>query len=266
MIYALVVLYNKSCEDSNSIRAVRKFAPEISLIIFDNSERDYGNEFFCKNHHYIYYTKNKNLGISKAYNTVIDSMEFNDNDYLIMLDDDTHLTKDYFSELKNLVTENNSDVFLPIVYARDKIISPYNYHMKCRTKMVTKIDDLDLSKVSGINSGMVIKTSVFKKIRYNEQLFLDYVDYDFMKRIHSINGKITIMSSSIEQEFQYFEYDSRNLEGALKRFKIDMHDYKILCSDADEKWFFYIHAIKFMLKQTINYRTYKFFKILIENL
>lgn len=266
MIYALIVIYNKSCEDSNSIKDIRKFSPDIPLIVFDNSETDFENESFCRNNGYIYYSKKKNIGISKAYNYVIKNTNFDDGDYLIMLDDDTHLTLEYIRELKAKVKENSYDVILPIVYAKDKIISPYNYHMNCRSKMVKAPDELIMSKVSGINSGMIIKTNVFKKVRYNEELFLDYVDYDFMRRIHSIAGEIAIMKSRINQEFQYFEYDNSKIQGALKRFEIDMHDYRILCEETGEKWFFYVHAIKFMIKQTINYHSFKFFILFIKNL
>lgn len=261
MIYALVVVYNKSCADSNSIKDIQKIAPDISVIIYDNSTKNYGNEEFCMKQKFTYFSQNTNIGISKAYNYVVDHMIFNDGDYIIMLDDDTHLTQEYLNEAINTANTKKYDVILPIVQANGKIISPYNYYMNCRSKMVEDPKELVLSKVSGINSGMVINTSLFKKVRYNEELFLDYVDYDFMRRVHSVNARITIMKSRIDQEFQFFNYDKKNMSGALFRFKIDMHDYKILCRETGESWFFYVHAFKFMLRQTKNYHTVKFIRL-----
>ena len=258
MIYALIVIYNKSCKNSSSINDIQKYAPDIKLIIYDNSIKNFRNRSFCEEKGYTYFTQQKNVGISRAYNFVLNNMPFKENDYLIMLDDDTHLNHEYLDEVKKIIKMHKYDVILPIVRANNKIISPYNYHMTCRSKMVDDPASLILSKVSGINSGMVIRTSLFNKVRYNERLFLDYVDYDFMKRVHDVNGIIYIMHSQINQEFQYFNYDSSNINGALFRFKIDMHDYKELCDEVGESWFFYIHSTKFMLKQTIRYKSPKF--------
>lgn len=264
MMYALIVIYNKACSNSSSIKDIRNYAPNCTLIIYDNSTKDFNNKSFCKKNGYIYFTQHKNVGISKAYNFVLDHVSFNKHDYLIMLDDDTHLTQQYINEAKKKVRLNKYDVILPIVKANKKIISPYNYFMKCRSKIVDNPDDLILSKVSGINSGMIIHTRLFKNVRYNEKLFLDYVDYDFMRRVHVAKGNINIMDSEINQEFQYFNYDKTDIQSALSRFRIDMHDYKILCDEVNENWFFYIHAIKFMLKQTIRYRSFRFLSAFFE--
>lgn len=264
MIYALVVVYNKKCEDSNSINDLKKYAPDISMVIYDNSTKNMDNYEYCKRNDYIYFTKHKNVGLSKAYNYVIKNMNFNTNDYLIMLDDDTHLNINYVTNLKRIVKENKYDIILPVVKANNRIISPYNYYMGCRSKMITTINQIDMKKVSGINSGMVIRTGIFTKITYNENLFLDYVDYDFMRKVHKINGKVKIMKTIIKQEFQYFNYDRQNITGAKIRFKIDMHDYKILCKETKRGWFFYIHSAKFMLQQTLKYRSLAFFMLLIK--
>lgn len=264
MIYALIVIYNKSCKDSASIKDISRLAPNINLIVFDNSTQDFENEKFCDEKGYTYFSKNKNIGISKAYNYVINHFQFCSGDYLMMLDDDTHLNENYLIEAQKVIKSKNYDVCLPIVRANEKIISPYNYYMNCRTKMIKSRNEIIMSEVSGINSGMVIKTDLFNKINYNEKLFLDYVDYDFMRRVHKVEGTIYIMHSQINQEFQFFNYDKTNIESALTRFRIDMHDYEILCSETNERWFFYVHAIKFMLRQTIHYRSNKFLKSFVD--
>lgn len=266
MIYALIVVYNKKCKNSSSIQDIIKYAPDINIIVYDNSKLDYGNKEFCIKNNIIYFTQNKNVGISKAYNYVIQNTSLNKNDYLVMLDDDTHLNKDYFIEMKNIVKKENFDVILPIVIANNKILSPYNFYMGCRSKMISERKNININKVSGINSGMIIKRSIFDKIKYNEKLFLDYVDYDFMRQVHNVSGRIYIMKSSIDQDFQYFNYKKTNINSALFRFEIDMHDYKVLCKETKMKHFFYIHALKFGLKQTINYKSFKFISLFFKNI
>ena len=84
MIYALIVVYNKKCENSSSIQDIIKYNPDINIIVYDNSEMDYGNKEFCKKNNIIYFTQNKNVGISRAYNYVIRNTNLNKNDYLVM--------------------------------------------------------------------------------------------------------------------------------------------------------------------------------------
>ena len=48
MIYALVVIYNKKCEESISLRRLEEYKNKnIKIIVFDNSDKDLGNENYC---------------------------------------------------------------------------------------------------------------------------------------------------------------------------------------------------------------------------
>lgn len=263
MIFAIVVVYNKSCEQSESLKCIDKYAKDISVIVFDNSITSNTNKEYCALKGYTYYGFCKNYGISKAYNYCIDHCECKKNDYFIILDDDTCLTEEYFSEVRKLSNDNAIDVGLPIVIAGDILFSPSNVRFGCTSKIVKSREELRVEHITAINSGMFIRYSTFDKARYNEALFLDNVDHDFMKQVRNAKLLIYIMESKIIQNYSNFEL--MNLESVLKRYVIFKHDYKLFCKSADRLWFYYLYMIKHTLLLSIRYKTIKFITLLFHN-
>ena len=245
MLYALVVIYNKNCEESQSIQSLIKYKSNIKIIVFDNSSIINNNKTFCLKHNFIYYSLNKNMGLSKAYNYVIDKVEKNDSNYLMILDDDTVLTKEYIEETYKYVVKKEYDIILPIVKPNKIILSPSNIMHKCRVVKINNIDDINIKKITAINSGMVVKTSVYKIFKYNESLFLDYVDHDFMKKVRINNLYIKILKSEIFQNFSREEkVTSKNFKF---RFNIYRKDFKKYCKENRNILFYYLSITKYII-------------------
>lgn len=258
MLYAIVVVYNKKCENSLTLNAIKKYNRKINVIVFDNSEKNFNNEDYCNKNNYKYYTMNKNMGLSKAYNYVLKNIDKNPNDYLIVLDDDTDLNDQYFEEVFEQISLNKYDILLPIVKSNDIIISPSKIQFNCRVKTIKNINEVNNKNITAINSGMVVRLSVYEKVIYNEDMFLDYIDHDFMKQVRINEFKINILNSEIIQSFSRNEKGS--LKGALFRFNIYRKDFKIYCKNCNRMIFYYINILKFRIKQCIKYRSFKFFK------
>lgn len=110
MIYAVVIIYNKKCEESHSIQSLMNVR-NLSVVVYDNSTEDYGNDIFCASNHMVYYGSMENKGISYAYNYVIDRIDARQEDIVIMLDDDTELEKEYFQVLEREIDNLSVDVF-----------------------------------------------------------------------------------------------------------------------------------------------------------
>lgn len=258
MIYALIVIYNKKCIDSKSFNFIKKYNDKIKIIIFDNSTKNLKNKDFCDANNIEYYSLNKNVGLSKAYNYVISKINVSPDNYLMILDDDTSLNDNYFEEVFKSTKNGEYDLYLPIIEANKKIISPSNIQFNCRVKGISNIKKINMNKITAINSGMVVRTSVYNNITYNEKIFLDYVDHDFMKNIRKNGYRIKMLDSVIKQDF------SRNEKGELTselfRFKIYKKDFKIYCKDCKNIPFYYINTFKFSLKQCIKHKTLRFLK------
>lgn len=252
-IYALVIIYNKRCEDSSSIKAIQKYGKGIQVVVFDNSERKLDNNDYCIQYGYQYISQGENVGLSKAYNCAINHIIHEDDDYLITLDDDTELTKEYFEELEILCGENRYDVILPVIRSSGIILSPSNLVNGCHSRTVNDIAELNQETITAINSGAVIRMGLYKKIQYNEALFLDYVDHDFMKKAHRNNAKFKVMRSTIKQH--YSRHEKMPLEKALKRFDVETADFRTFCKEAGKIGFYRVYMIKLVSQLTLKYKS-----------
>ena len=256
MVYAIIVLYNKSILDSNTYNSIKRRNNRIKLIVFDNSTMDYGNKELCKENNIDYLTTNENIGLSRAYNYIIDKYNFKDNDYIIILDDDTQLNEEYIEEAQAIARENKKSVSLPLIMASDRMISPVKVTFNCRIKTVEDINSIKPEKISAINTGMVLKANIFKKIKYNEKLFLDYVDHDFMKQVRNEKIDINIMHSIINQNFSRFQ--KSGIHSDMTRFKIFKKDYKVYCEECHNMLFYYISIFKHRLSLACKYKSLRF--------
>lgn len=258
MLYVLVVIYNKECKNSKTIKSLLRYTSYkmLNVIIFDNSTSDFHNMSFCRDNNFSYYGFKKNLGLSTAYNYVIDRIG-KDDGYVIILDDDTELTTDYLTEVVARTQDvNNVEVLLPIVKADNGILSPCMIKYGSGAKSIQKIEDIDMNRITAINSGMVVNLQVYKSIRYDENLFLDCVDHDFMRAVKARGVPIRILKSAIYQSFSRNEKQKK--ENALHRFNIFSKDFELYSQRCNSMLYYYCSITKLLLNYTIHYKTKDF--------
>lgn len=263
MNYIIIVIYNKNCEESISLQCIKKYniPDNFQIIIFDNSTSDLQNKQFCEENGFIYYGFNENRGLSKAYNYVISKIPHNNDSYLFIFDDDTFITQEYFNEANELIQLKEFDIILPIVKAGNLIISPCNTKYRSGARSVKSIADIDMKKITAINSGMIVKLSVYDSISYNEDLFLDCVDHDFMYSVRAKNYRIKIMNSVIFQNYSRKEKGS--LEGAITRFNIYKKDFKVYAQKTANPFFYVLSMLKLAVENSVKYKNPVFVKMLI---
>ena len=232
-IFAVVVVYNKKCDDSETCKALSLLEKGIvNVIVYDNCDKSTGykacNEEYCKAREWRYLTSGKNVGLSKAYNACIDLILMETMQGTICLfDDDTHIEDKYFKALTTEKCEGKGDIFVPFVYSKGRLLSPSyitpNYLTK-RINRVEQIMSIDSRKLTAINSGMAIDLSVFHNYRYDEEIFLDGVDHNFLKDMVSNGRRLKIISYNCNHEFS--GDNKPDLSSALYRFQIFTSDYK----------------------------------------
>lgn len=221
-IQPIVVIYNNQCDRSNSVCSLLQ--QSCKPIIIDNSTSDYGNRDFCNKNGLTYYSMGGNQGLTKAYNFAINQLDSNI-DYIQWFDDDTSIPNGFIKSEKDYVAANPQyEVFIPIVISGKSraILSPSKL-INGNTYRINSLDDIENSSFSAINSGMIIKMSVFKEYRYDESLFLDCVDHDFMCSCWKNNVSICIMNNCILE--QDFSGDCTNIKSSLNRYKIYSKDF-----------------------------------------
>ena len=260
MIYAAIVVYNKKCSDSVTIQCLQKWMTPgtIKIVVFDNSTSDYHNAQFCAEHEYKYLTYHENKGLSFAYNRIIEHLQADSDDYVLILDDDTELTEEFMREI---VCCEKKDINLPIVRSIQDghIFSPSIKINQVRSIVIHSVDELEGKQITAINSGMVIKASVFERVRYNERLFLDCVDHDFMDQVNELGYDIKILQSLIFQNLS--RQNIRNSKSTQARFKIYGKDFKKYCYAQKQYFYFLISFFRTTVEYCRKAGSFSFLKI-----
>ena len=131
-----------------------------------------------------------NQGLAKAYNRGLRDCE---SEFVVIFDDDTEVPVEYFEKTNEYCERDSADIYLPIVRSRDIIMSPCIKH-GLSFKPIQSTDDLrNVSNISAINSGMVVRRTFYERCRYDERLFVDDIDHQFMDDAHEARARIVIM-------------------------------------------------------------------------
>lgn len=258
MLYALVVVYNKSCDDSQSLASLKAESEKIRIIVFDNSTGPNSNRAWCEARGYTYMSEGTNIGLSKAYNHVLRTLKKTDRDYIMILDDDTCLPESYFQEVYRQTETPDHQILLPIVMSGNLMMSPCKMLYGCKSERLEDKSQIDLASVSAINSGMVVRLDVYEKFAYDENLFLDCVDHDFMNQARLHGLKIHILESVLQQNFSMDTKGS--VEGAVFRFNIQKRDLKVYYKKYRHPFISLMDITWVAMKMTQRYRTTRFLR------
>lgn len=261
---AAVVIYNKTCADSPTCQALKTLQnTTASVLIYDNSTADYGNRVYCEENGWVYLGGNGNMGISKAYNACIDYLtEQNFEGYICLFDDDTHLDPSYFSLLQQACERAEENIFVPLIIASGKLISPCILNPTHRVTMFQDTQDAlsyNGDSLGAINSCMALNMKLFARHRYDENIFLDGVDHNFVLQMRQKGEKIKVFPYRCDHAFSGVEKPP--VKSALVRFQIYAKDYRYILRNHK---FSYLRLVgKRAVKLTLQYKSPVFLKALL---
>ena len=255
---AAVVTYNTACQDSPTCRALRNLS-DVTVLIYDNSTRDFGNREYCEQAGWVYLGGQGNLGLSKAYNACIDYLKANPvADMLCLFDDDTDLEPAYFEALEKAKAQGGR-IFVPTIFAGGALISPCILHKGHKVQMFAGEEEAKAysgENLSAINSCMAIDLEIFDDFRYDENIFLDGIDHNFTQAMKARGETIAIIDYRCNHGFSGAEKPPK--ASALVRFKIYAKDYAYILRD--NKAAYYRLVGKRALRLTAQYKTLAFLK------
>ena len=255
-IYAVIVLYNTSLTDSITCQNLLKIKNhKIHTIIVDNSVKKNNNDQLSNKLNFTYLSMHGNVGLSKAYNKVLDYLQGKDG-LVIWFDDDTNVTQEYFDKLEEAVNQNSQvDVFVPIIMGQDKKFWSPNKARFFKNKQIKSINEkIDNSDFNAINSCTAVRLRDYKSYRYNEKLFLDHVDQNFFDEQRKLNRKFFVLKTVIHHNFSLKKKNisEKDLE---KRYKLRISDFKTYCLIQNKSLFLCKTKILLWgLRETVNTR------------
>ncbi|MEM0134184.1 MAG: glycosyltransferase [Thermoplasmatales archaeon] len=190
-LVCIMVLYNFEPDTSEIFAAIESGELGYAIFIDNSTQQEYVDVIFKTpldpfiKSRIIYIRNQSNLGLSKALNLGLLEAKKIKAEYILILDQDAVLIKNYFR----------------IMYTNFKSISEFERKLYIMGPIVSNCMN-DLGKTLGfrarfskvesvINSGMFFKLEIVNKIgKFDENLFLGSIDHEFSQRILQNGGKI----------------------------------------------------------------------------
>lgn len=259
---AIVVIYNKSCADSLTCRALKEIGnSHTTTLIFDNSTQDFDNRTYCKDQGWHYLGGSGNLGLSKAYNACIDYLTAqNFNGYICLFDDDTEVTAPYFHALEAAVN-SGGQIFVPFIYADNRLLSPCRLtpsHTPILFSDETAARNYRGADISAINSAMAMSMDLFRDYRYDENIFLDGIDHTHLQKMAQRGISISLLDVRFHHRFSADEKPPKN--AAAVRFAIFAKDYAYIFRNRKMSYWYLVG--KRAVRLSLAYHSFDFLNIM----
>lgn len=231
----ILVVYERFLGDCEAGKTLPGALPPGSRVcVYDNSGSDHGNAAFCAQHGWAYFTDHRNNGLSKAYQFCADHLlQTGFSGWVSLFDDDTSIDADYFPALDAAVQgDPQTALFFPMLYAEEKLISPQiipsNQHARyfASEQACLQYTSQDLF---AFNSGMAVRSDVYDHVQYHKDLFLDGVDYAFLRDCYQAGYRSRAFAVKMQHGFSGAQ--ASDCPTALNRFENYARDHALVLRD-----------------------------------
>jgi rhamnosyltransferase len=275
---AVIVLYHCTLEESLTFQALMDAvscgSPEpaiplhsskLAVLVYNNSPAYWNYEGQAyEGIEIIYVSDPVNSGVSKAYNEAYNYACRVGKEFLLLLDQDTRVSKDLFAAFFDAHSRNsltNIGVYCPMVRNNTSLVSPAKFiFYRSREIHNLKPGVHSLQGLAIINSGLIIYVSFFGRVGgYNEKIKLDFSDFDFLRRSLRFSKQVIVLDTTFHHSLSRDE--NIDVEKALARFNAylegALHFYKYSYLD---RIGLYSWVFMRSLKMNFRYQTFKFSK------
>lgn len=204
-ILAVIVLYHTHPLESvafqtlqKAIVALSESKPAIEILLYDNSPSEH-NEVLTDNVRYV--AAPCNLGLSAAYGYALDLAIKVGYTWLLTLDQDTALPRDFFSCLSEHIQANASRLdigaIVPRVADGDRSLSPVFARPWGVKLLHQNFVGIAPCETGAVNSGSLFRVSALKQIGgFSRYFWLDQLDADVFRKLH-LHGKFVYIAGNI---------------------------------------------------------------------
>lgn len=277
-ICIVIVLYNCQIEDSKTIKSLLlNFAnntialSDFKIVIYDNSLTEQtipdGKLPNCK-----YFHNPNNEGLAVAYNFALKVSKEESCDWLLLLDQDSSLPKDFiialFKNLRSISKYPNIFAVVPKMCYNGHFFSPSKVIFGGIHRPINmQTSGLCPFEVFAIGSGSALKISFFQKIGgFNDFFWLDCLDRWIYYVINKYGGKVFITDIIIEHELSVMDYskfvDEKRYSNIMTYETYFMQLYKSKL----ENLVYYFRLIKRIISFSLKKETQKYSHMTLKHL
>ena len=216
-ISAVLVLYKMSAEASPSFRALQEelrcrpaLAQRTDVLIVDNSPQAQALPAGSMGR---YMHDGANPGLARRYNEALAQAVAAGATWLLLLDQDTRLTPEYFGHVEVLAESLADDLhvvgLLPRLVAGERLLSPHLPEFgRSAYRLHLGVTGHLGGLIRAFNSGAILRVSALQAIGgFPERYWLDYLDHATFHRLQKTGGEFFIMDVSLEHELSVHRAD-----------------------------------------------------------
>jgi GT2 family glycosyltransferase len=269
-IFFVIVLYKCNLERSETINTLRdNLFSTTELFVFDNSPQALYNSSFFNFDKFIVTYKNdtSNPGLSEAYNQALKEASIKGKKWILLLDQDTFITKNYIEEIINLNIESlskNIAAIIPKVRSNNNnkfLISPAKIYPGGFVKPISINSGISNKPITGINSGTILNVDFMNSINgFTQNFNLDMLDHWYFREIYTAQKKVFVLDSTINQSLSVSEYFEENI--SLERYKNMLFAESTFVKSLGNKHIvLYKIRLFYRLFKQIRFKNFEYFKI-----
>lgn len=260
-LLVVIVLFKQSLEECSAFRSLSMAFANSSarppILAFDNSPQSLPPSVVGWPIHYI--TVPENVGVAKAYNTASVYALQHRLDWLLLLDQDTTLPRDFLMQYRDSVLAYpNQYFFVPIVHDRRGILSPFRVYQGTGRRIRNMAQGIyPLKPFSVINSGILISTTLFNSTGgFDERLPLDFSDIVFVSKLKQYQDQLVVINLHLYQDFSGSSIT--NAAASLERFRQYLSGVQVMRSAYGVGRRLLFHAFLRSIKLTLQYHDWRF--------
>lgn len=201
-ILIVIVIYNQRITETNVYKTL--LSENETVFIYDNSPTSQPIDSLPKK--WIYIHDPSNPGLSKAYNIAAKYASTNGYSWILISDQDTSYPANAIERYRAYIGYNiHVRMFIPKVRLQDTTyLSPIKsrFYVSRISTSVPSSGEIKLKNYAVINSGILVTTDSFLSCGgYNDKVFLDFSDFQFIERFESQFKTAYLTDIVIQQNF-----------------------------------------------------------------
>lgn len=259
-LFVVVVLYRQRWQESPLLPVLEDFCKngQGSLLVYDNSPAAQEDPFFLTEG--VYYLHNdKNPGLATAYNKAI-QLAGTTHDRLLLLDQDTLLSKAYLDEVICWDMSEDVPVIVPRLFAGDRQVSPLMAAEYIGRNSLPLAPGVYHERLMAVNSGCGISLAYLKETGgFNESFPLDFLDHWFFFRLFTAGKGVRVSPKAMQHELSVLDYRNvtpQRYQSILSGEYLFYTKYDSACSKRHQKQLFLR-----MIKQFITVKDRRIWKL-----
>ncbi len=260
-ILIVTVIYNQKITGTNVYKTL--LSEKEAVYIYDNSPAPQPVDNLPDN--WIYISDTSNPGLSTAYNKAAGYASANGYDWLLISDQDTIYPPGALELYRTYIGKHQtSRMFIPKVRISDSTyLSPVKNRLYFARISPTEPSsgEITLKKYAVINSGILVTTDSFISCGgYNEKVFLDFSDFQFIERFEDLYKTAYVTDIICQQDFSDKSDNSEKKMLRFEMFCLSLKEYECV---KQNKFFIHMAVLRRAIALSVKIRSLKPIKFFI---